>query len=108
MDRVMVELCAELRTTPEAQMAVWMARDGITMEEYEETRRLRGAPYTFDGTRVLPEHVDLAAQVLREAGIDPVSSSSYRGRETHSARPAHLPIYVKPPSDSPAKGKDWR
>jgi hypothetical protein len=82
VDRLLVALCARERTRePEAQLAVWLARNDISWAEFCDKGGAYGNLLTFGtGSRILPRHAKGAAKLLVEAGSDPRAARFFGGR----------------------------
>jgi len=101
-DRLMVALCAREKTSePEAQLAVWLARNDISFDEYVEKGGDRGGILTFGtASRVLPRHGKGAARLLIEAGVNPGWSPFFQDHREGPSEAANAS--PEPPPAAPA------
>ncbi|MEZ0229482.1 MAG: hypothetical protein ACAI25_12705 [Planctomycetota bacterium] len=92
VDRLLVALCAEASqktSEPEAQLAVWLARNDISWDDFVSKGGDRGGLLTFGSSnRILPRHGKGAAKLLIEAGVNPGYSPFFADHKTLVAEPA--------------------
>jgi hypothetical protein len=81
VDRLLVALCAREKVKePEAQLAVWLARNDITWDDFVAKGGARGNLITFGtASRVLPRHAKGAAKLLIESGTNPSAAKFFGG-----------------------------
>lgn len=81
-DRLLVALCADevKGSESEVQLAVWLARNDISWDQFTREGGHWGRLVTFGhGGAVLPEHADGAARMLLDSGVDPRASRFFGG-----------------------------
>lgn len=80
-DRLLLALCAREETSePEAQLALWLARNDISWDQFCAHGGNSGMLITFGGDRrILPRHAKGAAKLLIEAGADPHAARFFGG-----------------------------
>lgn len=82
-DRLLVALCAgELEAgEAEVQLALWMAQNDLSWDEFVAEGGHYGRLVTFGRAQaVLPEHAAGAARILLDSGVDPRGCAFFGGR----------------------------
>ncbi|HZU99770.1 MAG TPA: hypothetical protein VFF73_23865 [Planctomycetota bacterium] len=92
VDRLLVALCAREKVKePEAQLAVWLARNDITWDDFVEKGGARGNLITFGtASRVLPRHAKGAAKLLIESGTNPTAARFFGGNGVLVEEPSQV------------------
>ena len=92
VDRLMCGLCAGAgESEPEAQLAIWIVRNGLTPAEFLSKPRV----VTFESERpVRLEHAKGAAVIMRSCGIDPERTPFFEERLRPAPRVPRQPAPV--------------
>ncbi len=103
IDRLVVGLCAREHTSePEAQLAVWLARNDISWSDFVSKGGDRGGLLTFgSSSRITPRHGKGAARLLIESGVNPGYSPFFADHKTlveEAPAPPEQPVAPEGPT----------
>jgi hypothetical protein len=104
-DRLMQAICAGARPPAEAevQLAVWLARDDVSWDQFQAEGGHWGRLVTFGaGVPVLPGDARGAAELMLDAGIDPRPLRFFGGEGSPDVQVEAAPAAEEPAEQAPA------